>query len=719
MDLEMDSERKRPDDAEREAEGRIGRYGSGCREKMFRETALLEDAATGERKAPEGEKEGKPSKLVFTEGELPPGAVKKKPEAGPASPEKKTEAKPGPEKKTGKKAAGKPAGKAAGRAAAAGVSTAAGYARGRVSEKTDDNVGTEALDRLTGSAEKGARTIRRTVSRGGSSRLKERPARSVPGRVSGRTEGKKTAARAWQKRRASRRYAEAVRSAERTERTVRTAASGAERAGRAAARGAAGHPVAIAVIAAVLIAILLFVSMFSSCSGVSADGLTVILSSVYLAEDEDINEAELAYTEWEADLQLTVNGIESDRPGYDEYRYQIDPIEHDPFQLMGFLTAVYGDFTFSEAEGVLREIFDAQYTLSVTEETVTRYRTETDPVTGESVETGEEYEWRMLNVSLTNNGFGEQIVLRMDADEREACELLLETKGFRQYVENVFGTDWLPYVTAYYGWRVSATGGEKEYHPGIDIGMAEGTPILAGQDGTVTFAGKNGDYGLCVVIEGETDTEHALSTRYAHCSELLVSKGQEVSAGDVIAKVGSSGITDTACLHLEVMVDGGDLNPIYFADTGDENGGTLPDGYGNSGVFRYEIPPEALTDERFAAMIAEAEKYLGYPYVWGGSSPSTSFDCSGYVSWVINHSGWSVGRLSANGLLNICTPVSRADAKPGDLVFFQGTYNTGGASHVGIYVGDGMMIHCGNPIQYASINTSYWQSHFYTFGRLP
>ncbi len=135
----------------------------------------------------------------------------------------------------------------------------------------------------------------------------------------------------------------------------------------------------------------------------------------------------------------------------------------------------------------------------------------------------------------------------------------------------------------------------------------------------------------------------------------------------------------------------------------------------------YQIPGEALTDEKFANMIREAEKYLGYPYVWGGSSPSTSFDCSGFVSWVINNcgNGWSVGRLTANGLKNICTVVSASEAKPGDLIFFQGTYNTSGASHVGIYVGDGMMIHCGNPIQYASVQTSYWQSHFYCYGRLP
>ena len=152
--------------------------------------------------------------------------------------------------------------------------------------------------------------------------------------------------------------------------------------------------------------------------------------------------------------------------------------------------------------------------------------------------------------------------------------------------------------------------------------------------------------------------------------------------------------------------------PDLFPDS--ESVDRLKNGYED-----YDIPSEALSDTRFAAMIAEAEKYLGYPYVWGGSSPSTSFDCSGFVCWVVNHSGWSLGRTSAQGLFNACTPVSRSNARPGDLIFFQGTYDTHGVSHVGIYVGNNRMIHCGNPISYTIINTQYWQSHFYAFGRLP
>ena len=237
------------------------------------------------------------------------------------------------------------------------------------------------------------------------------------------------------------------------------------------------------------------------------------------------------------------------------------------------------------------------------------------------------------------------------------------------------------------------------------------------------LAGNAGGYGLCVAIEGEAYEGHTLTTKYGHCSQILVSAGQEVKAGDVIAKVGNTGNSTGPHLHLEVLVDGQYLNPLYFADTGDTSERHLPEvGSGGTGnYFDYDIPPEALADEQFAAMMAEAEKYLGYPYVWGGASPSTSFDCSGYVSWVINNCGvgWNFGRLTADGLLGVCTPVSSADAKPGDLIFFQGTYNTSGASHVGIYVGNGMMIHCGDPISYANINTSYWQQHFYTFGRLP
>ena len=526
----------------------------------------------------------------------------------------------------------------------------------------------------------------------------------------------------WQKQKLKRQYAKAAREAGKQ---AKNAAVATERVSVGIVHAVKRHPVICLVLLLLLLVIFLIMSLFSTFSNIGTGGLGSLAASTYLADDQDINQAELTYTEWETDLQMEIDRVESDRPGYDEYRYNLGAIEHDPYVLMGYLTSAYQGFTYDEVESVLRQLFQEQYTLSFSEETEIRYRTDTsvDPETGEETQEEVPYEWRILNVKLTVTPLENLVVSRMNADQKEICEILLQTKGNRQYVKNVFGTNWLPYVTSYYGYRVHPISGEKNYHTGVDIGMPEGTEILAGHDGTVTLAGNAGGYGLCVAIEGEAYEGHTLTTKYGHCSQILVSAGQEVKAGDVIAKVGNTGNSTGAHLHLEVLVDGQYLNPLYFADTGDTSERHLPEvGSGGTGnYFDYDIPPEALADEQFAAMMAEAEKYLGYPYVWGGASPSTSFDCSGYVSWVINNCGvgWNFGRLTADGLLGVCTPVSSADAKPGDLIFFQGTYNTSGASHVGIYVGNGMMIHCGDPISYANINTSYWQQHFYTFGRLP
>lgn len=184
---------------------------------------------------------------------------------------------------------------------------------------------------------------------------------------------------------------------------------------------------------------------------------------------------------------------------------------------------------------------------------------------------------------------------------------------------------------------------------------------------------------------------------------------------DYVAR--NSGLTDDQLQRYEVTLECRGNRDDLFAGIAF----ATPDGAGSSGEYQdYDIPGEALTDEKFRKMITEAEKYLGYPYVWGGSSPSTSFDCSGFVSWVINHcgNGWNVGRQTANGLMGKCDIIPKSEAKPGDLIFFQKTYNTSGASHVGIYVGNGMMIHCGNPISYASIETNYWRQHYYCMGRI-
>jgi len=355
---------------------------------------------------------------------------------------------------------------------------------------------------------------------------------------------------------------------------------------------------ALAVLAVIGIICIAFVGAFGAMGTMLSQTGGAVVESTFLSSDDDIYAVDEAYTEMENALQQQIDGIENTYPGYDEYRYQIDEISHEPYALISYLTAKYGDFTAVDVQTDLENLFDEQYSMQVWDEVETRTRTETrtatrnvtDPETGEvtteeyEYEVEVEYEYHILNIQVTNKGMDAIAFQELDEDGRRHYQIYLASLGNRSYLF--------------------------------------GDRILVG-------------------------------------------------------------------------------NPA-------------------SGGMSYDIPPEALTDQKFANMIHEAEKYLGYPYVWGGASPSTSFDCSGFVSWVINNcgNGWSYGRLTADGLRGICTYVSPADAKPGDLIFFQGTYNTAGASHVGIYVGNGMMIHCGKPIQYASIETSYWQQHFMCFGRI-
>lgn len=742
----------------RETPGRHRMHQHGNKyQQRFQEAAKAEEPQEKQPGSAEGEPK-RPSKLEFTADELPPEAADKKltqarrraervekkledaearlpsrkklrmetvsdPETGKAKKRLKFE-------QEVKSQRAHVRGSLPMRPVKAAANTAVGYAHKKIYQAEEENVGVKAAHRTELVGEAGARTLyhrHKTAPYRRVTKLQQKSARAnaqlaYRQTLSDHPELKKNLlARMWQKQKLKRQYAKAAREAQKTGKRAKDAAVTTEKIAASVVNTVKRHPVICGILVLLLLVVFLISSLFSSFSNIGTGGLGSIAASTYLAEDQDINNAELIYTEWETDLQMEIDRVETDRPGYDEYRYNIGAIEHDPYILMGYLTSAYQNFTYEQIEGVLRQLFNEQYSLTFTEETEIRYRTEThvDPETGEETEEEVPYEWHILNVKLTATPLANLVVQRMSAEQKEICEILLQTKGNRQYVKNVFGMNWLPYVTSYYGYRVHPISGEKNYHTGVDIGMAQGTEILAGHDGTVTLAGNAGGYGLCVAIEGEAYEGHTLTTKYGHCSQLLVSVGQEVKAGDVIAKVGSTGNSTGPHLHLEVLVDGQYLNPLYFADTGDTSSTGLPDIGGGGSYFDYDIPPEALADEQFAAMIAEAEKYLGYPYVWGGASPSTSFDCSGFVSWVVNHTGWNFGRLTADGLLGVCTPVSSADARPGDLIFFQGTYNTSGASHVGIYVGNGMMIHCGDPISYANINTSYWQSHFYTFGRLP
>lgn len=451
-------------------------------------------------------------------------------------------------------------------------------------------------------------------------------------------------------------------------------------------------------------------SLFTSCSSLFTGAGSSFLSACYLAEDGEISSAELRYTELETDLQMDIAGTEWRHSGYDEYRYNIGEIGHNPYELMGYLSAVFNDFTYAQVEPELDRLFDLQYRL--TREEVTETRTYLD-------EEGEEqeYEWRILKTVLSVRPLSEILSGSLAAgDQIERYGIYMQTYGGRQYFGNPFDFSWLGSVTSSYGYRVHPVSGGRDLHRGVDIGAAWGTPIRAILDGQVVSAGEAGDYGLCIVIAGEDGYQ----SRYAHCSSLAVSAGQEVRKGDIVAYVGDTGESTGAHLHLEVLHDGEYLNPFYFV----ENGGG---GYtaGGNAAGRPQFPADPGTpmgDGTFEAVREEAERHMGHPYVWGGSSPETSFDCSGYVSWVINQSGaGSVGRQTAQGLCNLCTPVAWEDLRPGDLVFFTGTYSSlTPVSHVGIYMGGGRMAHAGDPIGYANIGSSrYWREHFYCGGRLP
>lgn len=375
-----------------------------------------------------------------------------------------------------------------------------------------------------------------------------------------------------------------AKAAENTAKAAKKAAEKAEKAGKYVWE----HRRGFAIAAAILLMLAFLLNGLSSCS-VIMDGVgSGIAASTYPSQDADMLGAEAQYCEMEAELQRYLDTYESTHD-YDEYHFDLDTIEHDPYVLISIITALHqGEWTLDEVQGTLQMLFEKQYIL--TEEVIveTRYRTETDTWTDADGNTHTEtyrvpYDYYICNVKLENFNLSHVPVYIMSQEQLSMYATYMSVLGNR---EDLFGDS--PYVDKY--------------------------------------------------------------------------------------------IT----------------NPP--AD--------------------YDVNPEYLNDEKFATLITEAEKYLGYPYVWGGSNPDTSFDCSGFVSYVLTNSGLvNTGRLGAQGLYNVCTPVSKANAQPGDLIFFVGTYDTPGVSHVGIYVGDGVMIHCGDPIQYTSINSSYWQQHFYAFGR--
>lgn len=511
-----------------------------------------------------------------------------------------------------------------------------------------------------------------------------------------------------QKQKIKRKYAQAAHEAKQTAHFTQNVVQATGQIVRAVQQYIAARKSLLAVVALLAMVVVFFASGMTSCTAMLSGFQSSYISASYMANEQDICNSDLYYTEMETDLQIDIDKTEENYPGYDEYRYNIGEISHNPYELMGYLSTMFNAFTFEQVQAEIARLFGEQYQLTREVIIETRYDSDGDP-----------YDWYVLQTTLTVTPLSTIISNTLSPGEQtDRYNVYQQTLGNRQAFGNPFDFPWLGYVSSGYGWRVHPISGEKNLHRGVDIAVAQGTLIKAIHDGRVVSAGDAGSYGLCVVIEDEKGYQ----SRYAHCSSLSVTVGQEVKRGDVIAAVGSTGNSTGPHLHLEIMLDGEYLNPYYFVDTGYDGttSGAIPGTPGGVEIPAY--PGEPVTDETYAAMLEEAQKYLGFPYVWGGSSPSTSFDCSGFVSWVINHSGWNVGRLGAQGLYNICTPVSMANAQPGDLIFFWHTYdapNPNGVTHVGIYVGNGQMIHCGDPISYANINSNYWQQHYYGMGRLP
>ena len=506
--------------------------------------------------------------------------------------------------------------------------------------------------------------------------------------------------------------------------TVNTATAIAKKLQEIASKNA-GVFITVGIIAVLLVMIMTSVS---SCGAMFADTQSTVLAASYLSEPAEIDATDLQFTRLELDLQNEIDNIETDYPGYDEYSYNLGEIGHNPFTLIGYLSAVHTEFTASEVEREVQALFDEMYTLTLTPDTETRTRTVTktgtrtvtDPVTGEETEEEyeyeeeEEYEVSILRVVLTVKPLETIVAGKMDAEQTEIFAMYAETGGLLQQFASPLNLYWYNYISSYYGYRKNPNTGNEELHRGVDIAVPTGTTVYAAHDGTVTTAAYDSYYGNYVVIEKDGYT-----TKYAYMDSLSVSAGQSITKRTVIGTTGNTGSSTGSHLHIECLYNGEYYNPLFYFDVGE---GTLygesPGGGGSASGNA--IPPDSYDDATVQAFMEEAAKYLGYPYVWGGSSPSTSFDCSGFVCWVFTNSGvHNLPRTTAQGIYDQCTPVSESEAKAGDIIFFTGTYNSAGAvSHVGIDCGNGVMIHCGDPIKYASINTPYWQSHFYSFGRL-
>ena len=541
---------------------------------------------------------------------------------------------------------------------------------------------------------------------------------------------KKQLQKRMQKQRIKREYAKARRAGQAAKNTKEAAVKSANFTTTVAKKLqeiAAKHASLLATVAAFGVLLIMIMTSISSCGAMFPEGMSTTLAGSYMSVPAEIDAADLAFSELEMELQKEIDSIETDYPDYDEYRYNLDAIGHDPFALISYLSAVHTEFTAADVQGEIESLFDEMYELTLNPTTETRTRTVTktgtrtvtnaDGTTSTETytyEEEEEYTVTILEVTLTAKDLNVVVAGHMDSEQKEIYALYNETHGLTQQFYTPLNLYWYNYVSSYYGYRINPVTGAEQLHRGVDIAVPTGTTVLAAMDGTVTTAAYDSYYGNYIVIEDS----NGYCTKYAHMDTLSVSAGQTVKHGDSIGTTGNTGSSTGSHLHIECLYNGEYYNPLFYFEAGEGTlyGETPASGSGGGNA----ISPDSYDDAAVQALMEEAAKYLGYPYVWGGSSPSTSFDCSGFVCWVFTNSGvHNLPRTTAQGIYDQCTPVSAADAKAGDIIFFTGTYNSAGpVSHVGIYCGNGTMIHCGDPIKYASINTSYWQSHFYAFGRL-
>lgn len=409
--------------------------------------------------------------------------------------------------------------------------------------------------------------------------------------------------------------------------------------------------------------LIMIMSALSSCGSMFTGTVTTTMASTYLSLPAEIDAADLSFTQKEMTLQNTIDSMETNHPGYDEYDYNLGAIGHDPFTLISYLSAVHTEFTAVDVEHEIQQLFDAMYSLTTEEVEETRTRTGTD---AEGNETEEEYTVTILRVTLTVTPLESIVAGRMDTEQAEIFAAYTETKGGLQ----VFGTPadyyWYYYISSYYGYRKNPNTGAEELHRGVDIAVPTGTVVYAAHDGTVTQAAYDSYYGNYVVI---TDSK-GYTTKYAHMDSLTVSAGQSVKKGDTVGESGNTGSSTGSHLHIECLYNGEYYNPLFYFEAGTQTiYGETPGGTG--GGTGNVIPPDSYDDATVQALMTEANKYLGMPYTFGGTPPS-SFDCSAFVCWVFSNSGvHDLPRTTAQGIYDQCTGISGGCKGRGHYLFYR------------------------------------------------